>query len=312
MLFEIMDKQNETNDSGSSRALTTSHTDSATGLRVLNLLDEKQLASAEVFLKKFMQSDKGGIKSVADGLAVLTRAQDLQLPFSTCIEHIHVINGKTGIDVHIIKSLLSRAGVVWECTKDYTPQYQYTDGNTIYIETQLPQYCVKCRTAKEAEEKTTDDVVGVYPVKWFTDLKGNIYNEFQVSDKCIKCINKVQALNVAKEGKFPIIRIAAQPVDYVTEYKFTRYKMINGKEHEVTATSHYSFTEAQAAGLFEKDTYKKYPRILIGHRAFTLGARDIAPDAIMGCQETTELKVVNGMDIDDNDVIDTPYVEIQD
>ena len=307
-----MDKQNETNDSGSSRALTTSHIDSATGLRVLNLLDEKQLASAEVFLKKFMQSDKGGIKSVADGLAVLTRAQDLQLPFSTCIEHIHVINGKTGIDVHIIKSLLSRAGVVWECTKDYTPQYQYTDGNTIYIETQLPQYCVKCRTAKEAEEKTTDDVVGVYPVKWFTDLKGNIYNEFQVSDKCIKCINKVQALNVAKEGKFPIIRIAAQPVDYVTEYKFTRYKMINGKEHEVTATSHYSFTEAQAAGLFEKDTYKKYPRILIGHRAFTLGARDIAPDAIMGCQETTELKVVNGMDIDDNDVIDTPYVEIQD
>lgn len=307
-----MNKQKETNDGSSSRTLTTSHNDSATGLRVLNLLDEKQLASAEVFLKKFMQSDKGGIKSVADGLAVLTRAQDLQLPFSTCIEHIHVINGKTGVDVHIIKSLLSRAGVVWECTKDYTPQYQYTDGNTIYIETQLPQYCVKCRTAKEAEEKTTDDIVGVYPVKWFTDLKGNIYNEFQVSDKCVKCINKVQALNVAKEGKFPIIRIAAQPVDYVTEYKFTRYKMINGKEHEVIAISHYSFTEAQAAGLFEKDTYKKYPRILIGHRAFTLGARDIAPDAIMGCQETTELKIVNGMDIDDADVIDASYVEIKD
>ena len=307
-----MNKQKGTNDDSSSRTLTTRHNDSATGLRVLNLLDEKQLASAEVFLKKFMQSDKGGIKSVADGLAVLTRAQDLQLPFSTCIEHIHVINGKTGVDVHIIKSLLSRAGVVWECTKDYTPQYQYTDGNTIYIETQLPQYCVKCRTAKEAEEKTTDDIVGVYPVKWFTDLKGNIYNEFQVSDKCVKCINKAQALNVAKEGKFPIIRIAAQPVDYVTEYKFTRYKMINGKEHEVTAISHYSFTEAQAAGLFEKDTYKKYPRILIGHRAFTLGARDIAPDAIMGCQETTELKIVNGMDIDDTDVIDASYVEIQD
>lgn len=307
-----MNKQIETNDSSSSRTLTTRHNETTTGLRVLNLLDEKQLASAEVFLKKFMQSDKGGIKSVADGLAVLTRAQDLQLPFSTCIEHIHVINGKTGVDVHIIKSLLSRAGVVWECTKDYTPQYQYTDGNTIYIETQLPQYCVKCRTAKEAEEKTTDDVVGVYPVKWYTDLKGNLYNEFQINDKCIKCINKIQALNAAKEGKFPIIRIAAQPVDYVTEYKFTRYKMINGKEHEITAISHYSFTEAQAAGLFEKDTYKKYPRVLIGHRAFTLGARDIAPDAIMGCQETTELKIVNGLDIDDNDVIDPLYTEVKD
>lgn len=303
--------ENEVKDNSSSRTLTTRHDDSSTSLRVLNLLDEKQLAMAEVFLKKFIQSDKGGIKSVADGLSVLARAQDLQLPFTTCIEHIHVINGKTGVDVHIIKSLLSRAGVVWECTKDYAPQYQYTDGNTIYNETQLPEYCVKCRTSKEAEEKTTNDVVGVYPVAWYTDLKGVIYNEFQINDKCIKAINRTQALKYAQEGKFPIMRIAAQPVDFVTEYKFTRYKMINGKEHEVTAISHYSYTEAQSAGLFDKDTYKKYPRILISHRAFTLGARDIAPDAIMGCQETTELKIINGKDINDSDVMDTTYTEIQ-
>lgn len=44
------------------------------------------------------------------------------------------------------------------------------------------------------------------------------------------------------------------------------------------------------AGMFEKDTYKKYPKVLIGHRAFTYGARDIASDVIMGCMETTELK----------------------
>lgn len=308
-----MDKQEETSNSGNSRTLAVRHTERNAGLSVLNLLDEKQLASAEVFLKKFMTSEKGGIKSVADGLAILTRAQDLQLPFSTCIEHIHVINGKTGVDVHIIKSLLSRAGVVWECTKDYAPQYQYTDGNTIYNETQLPPYCVKCRTAKEAEEKTDGDSVGVYPVKYYTDLKGNLYNEFQVSDKCVVAINKAHAQKLVSEGKFPIIRVAAQPIDYVTEYKFTRYKMINGKEHEINATSHYSFTEAQAAGLFEKDTYKKYPRVLISHRAFTLGARDIAPDAIMGCAETTELKIVAGQDLSDNDFIDTAdYVEIDD
>ena len=165
-----MDKQLEPNDGGSSRALTARHTEPNTGLAVINLLDEKQLAAAEIFLKKFMSSEKGGIKSVADGLSILARAQDLQLPFTTCIEHIHVINGKTGIDVHIIKSLLSRARVVWKCTKDYTPQYQYTDGNTIYLETQLPDYCVKCRTAKEAIEATTDDVVGFYPVQWYADL----------------------------------------------------------------------------------------------------------------------------------------------
>lgn len=296
-----MDKPKESINETNSRALTTTNENVNTGLKVLNLLDEKQLAQAEVFLKKIIASDKGGIKSVNEGLAVLMRAQDLQLPFSTCIEHIHVINGKTGIDVHIIKSLLSKAGVTWECTKDYTPQYQYTDGNTIYIETQLPDYCVKCRTAKEAESKTTDDVVGVYPVKWYADLSGKLYNEFQVSDKCVVAINKAHATKLASEGKFPIIRVAAQPVDFVTEYKFTRYRMINGKERVSTCISHFSFTEAQKADLFTKDTYIKYARILIGHRAFTLGARDIAADALMGCQETSELKLVEGVDLSPSD-----------
>ena len=301
-----MDKQEELTDVKTGKALVVKNDEASTGLRVLNLLDERQLAQAEVFLKKVIASDKGGIKSVNEGLAVLMRAQDLQLPFSTCIEHIHVINGKTGVDVHIIKSLLLRAGVTWECTKDYTPQYQYTDGNTIYLETQLPDYCVKCRTAKDAESKTTDDVVGVYPVKWYTDLKGNIYNEFQVSDKCVTAINKQHAAKLASEGKFPIIRIAAQPVDFVTEYKFIRYKMINGKEREITCRSHFSFSEAQTAELFKKETYIKYARILIGHRAFTLGARDIGADLLMGVMESGELKIVENIDLspDDYEIID--------
>lgn len=306
-----MNKQKEDfNNGSSSRALTTRHNDSTTGLQVLNLLDDKQIANAELFIKKIMTSPKSGITSVADGLAVLMRAQDLQLPFSSCLEHIHVINGKTGIDIHIIKSLLSRAGVVWKCTKDYAPQYQYTDGNTIYLETQLPDYCVKCRTAKEALDSTNENTVGVYPVQWFADLKGNIYNEFQISDKCVKALNKAHAIKIANEGNFPIIRVPAQPIDYVTEYEFTRYQTINGKEIERKCKSHFSFSEAQTAGFFEKDTYIKYARIMVGHRAYTLGARDIANDLLMGCMETTEINLVNDIDIvDSNITIDTSFEE---
>ena len=292
-----MDKSNQTKDSGNSRALTVRRDEAVTGLKVLNLLDDKQLAAAEVFLKKIMASDKGGIKSINEGLAILMRAQDLQLPFSTCIEHIHVVSGKTVADIHIIKSLLSRAGVTWECTKDYTPQYQYTDGNTIYIETQLPDYCVKCRTAEFALKLTEDskgDNIGVYPVKWYTDLAGKKYNEFQISDKCKIAINPAHAQKLKTEGAFPVIRIPAIPVDYVTEYKFTRHKLINGKDVEINATSHFSYTEAVSAQFFEKDTYKKYARIMIGHRAFTLGARDIASDVLMGCLEDTENAIING------------------
>lgn len=297
-----MDKQKETSKSSNSRTLAVRQDEANAGLRVLNLLDEKQLVAAETFLKKVISSEKSGIKSIPDGLSVLMRAQDLQLPFSTCIEHIHVINGKTGVDVHIIKTLLLRAGVTWECTKDYTPQYQYTDGNTVYLETQLPDYCVKCRTAEDAIKATTDDIVGVYPVHWYMDLKGNIYNEFQVSDKCVKAINKAHAQKLVNEGKYPIIRVPAQPIDYVTEYEFSRcIKQIDGSVRKMTAKSKFSYSEAQAADLFTKETYKKYARVLIGHRAFTLGARDIASDVIMGVMEKSELQIVENVDLSPDD-----------
>lgn len=293
-----MDKLEKTNG-GNTSALSIEHNDAATGLRVLQLLDEKQLAAAEVFIKKVMGSPKSGITNVQEGLAVLMRANDLQLPFSSCLEHIHVINGKTGVDIHIIKSLLSRAGVTWECTKDYTPQYQYTDGNTIYNETQLPQYCVRCRTAKEAEEFTKtnkDEKVGLYPVKWYKDLANRVYNEFSISDKCTVAINEQHAQKIKSEGGFPIIRIAAQPIDFVTEYKFTRYVKTLGGIVKQTAISHFSLSEAQAAKFFEKDTYVKYARVMIGHRAFTLGARDIASDVIQGVMETSEQVLIEGQD----------------
>ena len=305
-----MDKLEKSNG-GSAGALSIRHDEAATGLKVFNLLDENQLASAEVFLKKLMTTEKGGIKSVNEGLALIMRAQDLQLPFSSCIEHIHLVNGKTVADIHIIKSLLSRAGVTWECTKDYTPQYQYTDGNTIYLETQLPDYCVKCQTADKAtklSEESNGDKIGVYPVKWYTDLAGKKYNEFQISDKCKVAINPAHAQKIKAEGAFPVIRIPAVPIDYVTEYKFKRFHRIMGKIVEQNAISHFSYSEAVTADFFSKDTYKKYARIMIGHRAFTLGARDIASDILMGVLEETENAVIDGT----LDTIDlTEYEEIQ-
>ena len=305
-----MDKLEKSNG-GSAGALSIRHDEAATGLKVFNLLDENQLASAEVFLKKLMTTEKGGIKSVNEGLALIMRAQDLQLPFSSCIEHIHLVSGKTVADIHIIKSLLSRAGVTWECTKDYTPQYQYTDGNTIYLETQLPDYCVKCQTADKAtklSEESNGDKIGVYPVKWYTDLAGKKYNEFQISDKCKVAINPAHAQKIKAEGAFPVIRIPAVPIDYVTEYKFKRFHKIMGKIVEQNAISHFSYSEAVTADFFSKETYKKYARIMIGHRAFTLGARDIASDILMGVLEETENAVIDGT-LDTIDLAE--YEEIQ-
>ena len=276
------------------------------GINAINFFDDKQLVAAENFLTKIMRSDKGGIKSVNDGLAVLMRAQDLNLPFSTCIEHIHVINGKTGVDIHIVKALLSRAGCTWRCLKDYQPLYEYTDGINVYIDGSFPEYVVRCKSQKEAEEKTKNDIasnisdnVDVYPVKWYQDFNGNIYKDYQLNTKQFGiAINRQHVAEIAKSGRTPVYRIPNKAVDYITEYEITR--VLNGKE--ITAIGRFSYSDAVQAEMLDKDTYKKYPRILIGHRAFTYAAREIASDILFGVMETTELKIVAGRELSDNDV----------
>ena len=277
----------------------------------LNLFDPKQLAAAENFLMKIVRSKKGGIENVNDGLAVLMRAQDLGLPFSSCIEHIHVINGKTGIDIHIVKALLSKVGVTWRCLKDYQPLYEYTDGFNVYVDNSFPDYVVRCRNSKEAAEKLATDkdgeLVYVYPVKWYQDFNGNLYKDYQLNTKQFAIVsNKLQVAEVVKSNRVPVYRIPNKPVDYITEYELTR--KVNGKD--VSVISRFSYSDAVQADMFEKDTYKKYPRILIGHRAFTLGARDIASDVLMGVMETTELKIVSGKELSDKDIVSVEDAEI--
>lgn len=280
------------------------------GFNALNLFDEKQLAAAENFLTKVMRSKKGGFDNINDGLAVLMRAQDLNLPFSSCIEHIHVINGKTGVDIHIVKALLSRVEVFWRCLKDYTPLYEYTDGCSAFVDNKLPEYAIKCVNKLDSDKRLADDKSGehiyVYPVKYYQDANGNIYKDYNLNTKQFQIVaNKSQILTAQNNGKIGVWRIPNQPVDYITEYEFVRYKKIFNEIVKITCKSSFSYSEAVTANMFEKDTYKKYPKVMISHRAFMYGARDIASDVLMGVMETTELKQVNNINIEDTDIIET-------
>lgn len=290
------------NKSGVQHSVAVRDNFNGNSLSSINLFDNEQLAAATAFLDKIMRSDKGGIKSVNDGLAILMRAKDLNMPFSTAIEHIHVINGKTGVDIHVIKALLLRAGVTWRCINNYSPLYEYTDGINVYIDGKFPDFVERCKSVKEANEKRiadekngiTNETVYIYPVSWYSDFSGNIYKSYNLTNKFEVAVNRQHADSIIKSGKIPIYRIANQPVDYITKYEFTR--IING--NTITAIGEFTYSEAQTAKLFEKDTYAKYPKILISHRAFTYGARDIASDVIMGCMETTELKIISGKELD--------------
>lgn len=274
------------------------------------VVSEEETNKRKAFLTTIL-GDKSGIKSVQEGLQILAKAQDLDVPFMSAIEHVHVINGKTGVDIHILRTLLSKAGITWECTKDYIPQYEYTDGSNVYLETQLPSYCVICRNHDEAEKKTDLDkgIVGVYPLRYYADAKGGRYNEFQISSKCTICINAAHRNKVNADGGFGVCLLPPNPIDYVAEYEFTRRRIILGEKVITHAKGKFSYSEAVSADMFTKDTYKKYPKVMIKVRAWTYGAREIADDICLGVMETTELHQVFDKDIDE-DIIEVSATEI--
>lgn len=267
------------------------------------ILNEHQIDEAKAYLSTIL-GEKSGIKSVQEGMQLLLKARDLNIPLTSAVEHVHVIQGKTGVDIHILRTLLLRAGVTWRCTKDYIPQYEYTDGSNVYKQALIPSYCVVCRNNTEAE-KITDlekGIVGVYPLRYYEDAKGNRYNEFQISNKTTICINAAHRNKVNSEGGFGVCLLPPSPIDYVAEYEFSRRKLILGKVVETTAIGSFSFSEALTADMFSKDTYKKYPKVMIKTRAWTYGAREIADDVCLGLLETTELKTVVDVDFDENDI----------
>lgn len=276
-------------------------------LSKLDITTEAGMIAFENFAKQYIRSDKSGLKSTSDVLSIFCRAQDLQLPFTSCAEHIHVINGKTGIDIHLIKALLLRAACRWECLEDYQALYEYTDGFNVFNESSLPDYCVKCKSKKEAEEFATKeenaDKLYVYPVRFYKDFNNNVYREYQLNGNFQVVVNKSQAEQAVANKKVPIYRIPNVPVDYRTTYEI--HRVVGGTEMISKGT--FTYSEAVAAEMFTKDTYKKYARVMIGHRAFTLAARDIASDLLFGVMETSELKVIAGVPVEDTD-----FVEIQD
>ena len=60
----------------------------------------------------------------------------------------------------------------------------------------------------------------------------------------------------------------------------------------------FSFSEAVKAELHLKDNWKNYPKQMLWNRAFTIGARRIGADVLLGCMEITEMA----------DVTNTPYI----
>ncbi len=84
-----------------------------------------------------------------------------------------------------------------------------------------------------------------------------------------------------KEGKV---------VDYRTTIRFYRPYRDMVLEEDTS----FTWKEATKMGLTDKDNWKRMPKVMLYSRCFSLGARRVAPDAMLGLYETAEAAEFSG------------------
>ena len=226
---------------------------------ILNLTDQQ----LEVF-KKLAEDGGTGVKTVGGAILLFSKARELGIGFGNAIPHMHVVNGRAGIDIHIIKAILSKpgTGIRWETIYEYEPIYQYfSSTGELFTTLTLPENYLEVPLKQVLAKKEID---GKYVVT-----------------KMVDNANKIKP-----------------PIDYISKYKFTRKKKdIDGTYYTVEEIGEFKWSDALRAQLpFDKhgnlsaeSAWGKYPKIMLNTRAFTLGARAIASDLLMGNYETSEL-----------------------
>jgi len=241
---------------------------------------ERSMLNIDVFnqrdkaLELFKTMAKGNVsakKSPEDLLTMYVKSRELGIGFASAADHMHVIHGKTGVDIHIVRALLLKAGsgIHWEVLKDYEPQYKYTDGSNIWLKGE------------------NDD-----PVDFLPRECSYVYDK-ATTDKC------------KADGKQPVWKDGTVPIDWVTTYKFTRevQSKYSRDVKVLTEIGTFSWLEAITAklplnkdGQFHPDSnWQKYRPLMIDTRAFTFGARKIANDLLNGVYETSELLDMNNI-----------------
>jgi hypothetical protein len=209
-----------------------------------------QLENMQKLAEVYVKGGLSPLKSTSDFVIAVITGNQLGLPFTVSINNIFPINGKPAMSVHLIRALLLQKGVTFKKTKDHTAIHQY-------FLTELDTE--KGGNTRKAKLNGANQAIlgGILP--------------FDEIDQTMFIVNP-------------------KPSDYVTEYEFTRLiKRADGKYIEQKAKTSFSIKDSVAAGLDEKDNWKKYPSAMLDARAFMKGAREVASDIIFGLYSVDEL-----------------------
>jgi len=237
-------------------------------------------------LSNLAKDPKTGLKSPHNAVMIYEKAKELKIGWANAISHMHFIKDKLGIDLHIIKAILSRpgTGVTWIKTEDYIPVYRYIDssGSVWDNDLALPKDHKIVNSFPKKDDLSYDDIT-TYVVRIPTNTGTREKPNWQIL-----------------------------PSDFRTTYEFTRMKKhIDGTWITVKEIGRFSWLDAMAAqlpidsaGLLNANSnWQKYRRLMVATRAFTFGSREIASDLTLGAYETSELYDINGIKYDAKEII---------
>lgn len=238
---------------------------------VLSLDLKANYAQSVEILTNLVKSKKlGKITTVEGALAYYVKTKELGLPLISGIEHMFDIGDKTSLDVHLMRAMVLRAGVVhWEEVYNFAPLYKYIDNTGKLIGVGVD----------------TSNLPDIYELPI-----GNTNDELANDVKRIKDIGKTPMFKTVD-----IVKIEGNTFfNYATKYRFVR--MLPNFDKPIIEYGEFSMAEAINAGLHTKkngevdysNTWFTYTRNKLEHRAWTFGARKIADDILFGLLEYTE------------------------
>jgi len=259
---------------------------------VLNLdLNEGFDQSMQILTKLVSSHKLNKVNSPEQALSMYLKTKELGLPFINGLDHIFEIGGKIGVDIHVLRAKVLRAGVIhWKLIDDFAPLYKYIDGTSV--------------VAIETKDSYLPDTYEV--------IKGNTEEELRADRKRIKSIGKVPVFKQANiiildsQGKYRYL-------DRKITYLFTRSIKIGGKDKILEEIGTFSLHDAIDGGLhLRKDgsvnvdsPWIKYQRNQLEHRAWAFGVRKIADDIVLGLYEVSELYDYNKIEytVEDGNVV---------
>jgi len=235
--------------------------------------------AALIIFKDMVASGKMNVKTTAEAIVMFLKARELNLPFITASDHMHMVNGKAGVDIHILRAKILMAGFIyWETETDYEPLYEYRDNtnavvDVCYNDNQLPDiYVIPNGNTSDLLKEDVARIISIGKIPVF---------------KSVQMLNVGNGSKIANRGT--VIRFERQIV------------MPNGEQKILTEKGRFTTRETFEAGLHlkkdgivnEYSPHLAYQQVMQEHRAWTYGARKIGSDIILGLYEIKELYDIN-------------------